>query len=83
MAASMCVLQMEYLAQILSAVGIAVDPETLQSIQDEPLETMSITPPRVGVQPAPVLSTCRWLMCLRFSHASRRLSHCIISGWRA
>lgn len=65
---SMCVLQMEYLAQMLSAVGIGVAPETLQSIQDEPSEiTGPITPPRVAVQPAPVPSTCTRLLRLRVS----------------
>ena len=51
----LCVLQMEYLAQMLSAVGIGVAPETLQSIKDAPSEHVSgpITPPRVPVQPAP------------------------------
>ncbi len=53
----LCALQMEYLAQMLSAVGIGVAPETLQSIKDEPSETISgpITPPRVPVQPTRVL----------------------------
>ena len=42
-------LQMEYLAQKLSTVGIQVAPEILQSVKDEPsVETASpIKPPRV------------------------------------
>ncbi len=55
----LCVLQMEYLAQMLSAVGIGVAPEALQSIKDEPSEHISgpITPPRVAVQPTRIPST--------------------------
>lgn len=48
-------LQMEYLAQKLSAVGIRVAPEILQSVKDElSVETTSpINPPRVRSQTSP------------------------------
>ena len=65
---------------MLSAVGIGVAPEKLQSIQDEPSETISgpITPPRVGAyHTTHVLSTRTRLLCLKRLLSGSPYLHCV------